>query len=242
MLSIRNEVSQKIAEDDDMYCGNKDHYFGVGESALKNIIISLSLVNKEKCLSILDMPSGYGRVLRYLRYKYPEAKLTACDLDKKMVDFCVENFNASGVYSDKNLKNINLNEKFDLIWCGPLFTHLNKDKWYSFLEFFNDHLENNGVLIFTTHGRHVFNVMEHRSYDYGILEKEIPSILKDFNKRGFGYKNYPNNSDYGISIASFSWIYKEIEKLKDMKIVLFSEKGWDNHQDVIACVKENQNY
>lgn len=239
MLNYKDKICQDISENDDMYLGNKDHYFGVGESALKNIIISLDLAKKEKCLKILDMPSGYGRVLRYLKAEFPDAQITACDLEKKMVDFCVKTFNVKGIYSDKNLMNLKLEDKFDLIWCGSLFTHLNKDLWSSFFKFFYDHLAEKGILIFTTHGRYVANRMINKECDYGLLKEKIPAIFDSYIKTGFGYDNYHNNNEYGISISSFPWVYAELEKFKDFRIILFSEKSWDNHQDVTACIKES---
>lgn len=237
---LSEKICQEIAEADDMYAGNKKHYFGVGESALKNILTSLILANKKKCLSILDMPCGYGRVLRYMKVEFPEARITACDLDRKMVDFCVKTFKAKGIYSDKNLQNLKMEGKFDLIWCGSLFTHLDKDYWPAFFKFFHDHLAEKGVLIFTTHGRCVANWMINKIYDYGILAEKVPVVLDSYKKTGFGYANYPNNDEYGISMSSPSWVFKQLEEYEDLRIVLFSEQSWDNHQDVIACMKNSK--
>jgi SAM-dependent methyltransferase len=240
LITKTGEICQNIAKEDDMYAGNKNHYFGVGESALKNIIISLNLANKENCLSILDMPSGYGRELRYLKAQFPEANITACELDRKAVDFCVKTFNVKGIYSDKNIKNLKIEDKFDLIWCGSLFTHLDKDLWPSFFKFFYDHLEEKGILIFTIHGKYVAERMINGIYDYGIPKEKIPVVYNSYIKTGFGYASYPNNNEYGISISSPSWIFPELGKFKGFRIILFSEQSWDNHQDVIACIKEEE--
>ena len=241
MLKIpkRSEIRQDIAEKDDMFAGNKDHYFGVGESALKNIIISLNLADKEKCFSILDIPSGYGRVLRYLKAVFPEAEITACDLEKSAVDFCVNTFQAKGVYSDKNIQYLQINDKFDLIWCGSLFTHLDKKLWSPFLKFFYEHLNENGVLVFTTHGKCVANRMKNKVYDYGIPSDKIPEVIDNYIKNGFGYAMYSGSNDYGISLSSPAWILAELAKFEDFRIILFSEQSWDNHQDVVACTKRD---
>jgi SAM-dependent methyltransferase len=235
-----SRVYQDIAPEDDMYAGDRKHYFGVGESALKNILTTLKLVNKGKPLSILDIPCGYGRVMRYLKTEFPKASITACDLDRKMVDFCVKTFNAKGIYSDKNIRNVKVDGKFDLIWCGSLFTHLDKEYWPDFFEFFYDHLAEKGMLIFTTHGRCVANWMINKIYDYGVLPEKVPEILDSYKKSGFGYANYPNNNEYGISMSTPSWIFKKLEKYEDLRVVLFSEQSWDNHQDVMACMKNGK--
>ena len=70
-----------ISEKDDMFSGNLDHYFGVGKSAMINIIQTLNLAKCGPPKNILDLPCGHGRVMRYLREKFPDAALTGCDLD-----------------------------------------------------------------------------------------------------------------------------------------------------------------
>ena len=236
----KRDICQIIAEGDDMFAGNKEHYFSVGESAMKNILTALNLAGRNNCMSILDIPSGYGRVLRHLKAEFPEARITACELEKSAVDFCVNTFGAKGLYSEKNIADLKTEDKFDLIWVGSLFTHLDKHLWPSFFEFFYNHLEERGVLIFTTHGRCVANRMNNKVYNYGISEEKISKVINSYQETGFGYTHYPYSSDYGISISSPAWIFAELAKFMNFRILFFSEQGWDNHQDVVACIKENE--
>ena len=48
--------------------------------------------------------------------------------------------------------------QFDLIWVGSLLTHLDNDHWSAFLKVFSTALRDRGLLIFTTHGRHTYNL------------------------------------------------------------------------------------
>jgi hypothetical protein len=57
-----------------------------------------------------------------LRAAFPEAHLTVCDLDRDKVDFCAAQFNATPVYSQEDIRSVSLDQTFDLIWCGSLFT------------------------------------------------------------------------------------------------------------------------
>jgi 2-polyprenyl-3-methyl-5-hydroxy-6-metoxy-1,4-benzoquinol methylase len=88
-----------------------------------------------------------------LRAFFPDAHLTACDLDRDAVDFCAAEFNARPVYSHEDIRCVSLDQCFDVIWCGSLFTHLDSQQWPDFLGFFAEHLSPDGVLVFTTHGR-----------------------------------------------------------------------------------------
>ena len=79
------------------------------------------------------------------------------------MDFCTAEFNATPVYSQEDIRRVSLDQFFDLIWCGSLFTHLDRDRWPAFLGFFADHLSPGGVLVFTTHGGSRFSGCEKES-------------------------------------------------------------------------------
>jgi SAM-dependent methyltransferase len=229
-----------IAADDDMYEKDQtEHYFKVGNSALKSIILAMNLADKISLQSVLDMPCGYGRVLRYIKAKFPQARLTACDIQPEAVDFCVKTFDAAGVYSCKDFQHLCIKHKFDLIWCGSLLTHLNKASWGSLLNFFYAHLEEGGIVLFSSHGRLSVKWLLHGHTEYGLQKEKIPALLRKYKYTGFGYLNYPDNRDYGISIASPSWVLSEVERHFNLKILAYIEAGWDDHQDIVACVRSS---
>ena len=227
---------ENISADDTMYEGNTTHYFSVGRSALKAIIQILNVAGQETIRSVLDLPCGHGRVLRYLRAKFPHASITACDIDRPGVDFCVNTFNAAGLYSQKNIAQVDLGGKYDLIWCGSLLTHLDKGMWGIFIESFSQHLAPHGILVFTTHGRSCIRLLEEHQ-TYGLNEKKVPALLIHYKETGFGYANYDHESEYGISMSSPAWVLAELQRHPDLKIIFCLEAGWDDHQDVIACMR-----
>ena len=47
---------------------------------------------------MLDFACGHGRVMRTLKAAFPDALLTACDIDRDGVDFCARTFGAAPVY------------------------------------------------------------------------------------------------------------------------------------------------
>lgn len=221
--------------------GTLDAYLTVTKSAINLIdsTLQLTYTNKTDIKNILDFPCGHGRVLRGLRSYFKESNIYACDLDREGVDFCASNLGAIGVYSNLDPEKVVFDTKFDLIWCGSLFTHLNSDKWPSFFRFFDSVLRDQGILIFTYAGTYVKDLIEagKHSINNQITSKD-ESILTDFYKDGFGYKSYKNNPDYGQTICSPEWMRKFLENLPNYRSVLHFERGWNGRQDVIAIVKE----
>jgi SAM-dependent methyltransferase len=107
-----------------MYAGSLDHYLSVGLSGLRIMRLALEIAGATDPKAILDLPCGHGRVLRHIRVAFPAARITACDLDRDGVDFCVREFGVNGVYSSSKPAEIPIGDQFDLIWCGSLLTHL----------------------------------------------------------------------------------------------------------------------
>ena len=237
-------LNEAICPGDRMFKGNAEAYLIAGFSALKNIRLALLAAALPQPRAILDFPSGHGRVLRYLAAEFPEAKLTACDIETSAIEFCQSVFGAVKVQGHEDPWKIPLPDQFDLIWVGSLLTHLGEKRCLEFLQFFCAKLNPQGLLIFTMHGREVAARMTAGTSAFGLDPKGLQRVLKDYRRRGFGYVNYPKkktfgvSENYGVSLVTPRWIFDAVEKLPGMRLVTYTEKAWDGLQDVIACVRE----
>lgn len=236
-FNLLKNVKSTISKKDDMYAGNAAHYFKVGLSAIQCIDNSISNVENIKIDSILDMPCGYGRVMRFLCRRFPNANLTGMDIVESGVDFCTNTFGVNGIYSKKKLNSLRLGSKYDLIWCGSLITHLNAIFAMDLLQFFNRHLSIGGLLIFTTHGESVWEAVKDGKKTYGLDDGGVSRLIFSYAQSGYGYTDYPGQTDYGISITSAKWLRDQFDKIQGWKEINFEERGWDNHQDVFCIQK-----
>ena len=240
-------LNETYAERDRMVDGDPELYLRFGANALGNMRVALALARVEEVRSILDFPSGYGRVLRMLRAEFPDAEIVACDVDRAGVDFCRDTFGARGVYATPDPRDIKLEGEFDLIWCGSLLTHMPAEKWPVFLRFFESHLAAGGVLVFSTHGRQTAEVLDAgwtnpadpdvRTPPFALLPDEAKGVLKDFRETGFGYQKYPFHEEYGFSLSRPDWVAGRILGHPSLRLLLLTEAGWGGHQDIVACVK-----
>ena len=234
-MKLITEISPK----DDMFLGNLEHYFHVGISAMECIKAGLAAAGKDasQVKRILDLPCGYGRVLRHLRLAFPEAEITACDLEKDGVDFCANHFQAVPVYSDVDISKINIQGTFDLIWVGSLFTHIDNKARREFLNFFSQLLSPDGLLLITVHGVEIEKKILSGENTYGLTPEQHKSLLQQFHKERQGYVNYTGQQGYGISIATPEFYRHEFGATPGLNVVLYKEKAWDNHQDMMCCQK-----
>jgi SAM-dependent methyltransferase len=236
----------EISPDDTMYEGSLEHYRSVGKSALHCVKTAMVATNTPTFRSILDFGSGFGRVLREFKTEFPAARLTACDISMEAIEFCAKTFGATPVLSGENPADARFTDKFDLVWCGTVFTQFDSPQFLAFLGLLHSLLTQNGLLVFTTHGRFVAQRFRNgEGANYGMDESSTRAILDGWDGMGFGYADYPREvlarlgvTRYGVCVSKPSWICRQIEAVDDMKLVSYTERAWDNHQDSVACIKQ----
>jgi hypothetical protein len=224
-------VIAEIAPNDDMFHAGTDSYFESGRSALDCIQLAMLAAGKSDVRNVLDFPSGHGRSLRTLAEAFPEADFTACDLDRDGVDFCARMFGAQPIYSHEDPAQVEIQAKYDLIWSGSFFTHLDAHRFSGFLSLFDSLLEPNGLFVFTVHSAGLIESLRHRPTAPGEDE-----MLEAYEADGYGYYPYPGQN-YGDALASPPWVTKQLEGLPGLRLVMYSIRAWHNYQDVVACVR-----
>jgi len=223
-----------LSPGDTMFAGG-EHYVATGRSALHNVRVALRAAERPAPRRILDLPCGHGRVLRHLRAEFPDAEIVAGDLDVNGVEFCAERFGAIPAISAPEPERVRLPSSFDLIFCGSLLTHLPKALCARWLLRFEDLLAPGGLLLLTTHGRMTRHYIASRAFDFGLGEAGEQRVLRGYDTEGFGYADYPNRTDYGISLMHPAWLVREVTDRERLRVAYFAEAAWLRHQDVLAC-------
>ena len=115
-----------------------------------------------------------------------------------------------------------------------MFTHFDEVRCDNLLQILIDYLKEDGILVFTTHGRIAAWLAEIREPSFALSEDQYVRLLSDYHKSGFGHVNYDDEYPYyGFSLSKPSFMVKKIENIKNVKIHRLEERGW-GYQDVIA--------
>lgn len=240
-------VITRIASGEDMLTGgpNLRNYFEVGESALAQIKAGLAAAGGPAPERILDLPSGYGRVLRHLRAEWPNAGITAMDINAEAVEFCATTFAARPVVSRQPLWEVDAGDGHHLLWCGSLLTHFDEPDWAPTLSYFRDRVAPGGLVVFTTHGEFSIDVLAGERAavtsqmgrwvrDYGMAEKATDMALAA-RRTGFAYGHYGDTYDpFGLSVSKPEWVRSTVAAVPGLSFVLMNERGWFGHHDVWA--------
>jgi SAM-dependent methyltransferase len=223
------------------------HYFTVGADALRVIVAALTGNLRDVPKSILDFPCGSGRVTRHLRAFFPDSRLVACDLYDYHVRFCVDHLGAEGVISKENFGEIDFAQQFELIFCASLLTHLPEDLFRSALRLISRSLTDRGIALVTLHGRHSEFVQKHR---WKYLDDSLYAVVEStLGKTGFGYVDYDHDfrskfdqqSRYGLTLCRPHWTLRAVEEDYGIRVLGYTERGWDDHHDVLVIGKPGIN-
>jgi SAM-dependent methyltransferase len=243
--SYPSGVIEEISPRDTMF-RDRQRYLNSGRRGLECIRLGMVAAGKTEVESVLDLPSGHGRVLRWLRAEFPEARLGACDVDHDGVDFCAATFGANPIYGRDDPAEVEIDAPYDLIWSGSLFTHLPPDQWEGFLALFERALNPGGLVVFTTHGRRVAELMHdpERRRVYNPIDQE--ALLRDYERNGSAYAEYEHDPEhresrslpptYGISLTRPSAVCEILERRPNLRLVGFAEARF-NGQDAVSAVR-----
>lgn len=234
-------IDTTISESDDMYDGGLESYLGVGVSAVYLICNAMMLAGVTRFRHVLDMPCGFGRVLRHLVECFADSSIVACDLDREAVDFCKKTFDVDGVYSRERFDDIRFDSTFDLIWCGSLLTHLPQERFKEAMRLFVRFLSPDGVAIITLHGRYTLTVQE--KYLRLLPDDLFSQARQEFLDKGFGFGEYDGyehrwEASYGVSLTAPSFVLGIVEKIPEVQICCYSERAWAGFHDVLIIRKE----
>jgi SAM-dependent methyltransferase len=225
-------VAGPVHPDDDMrHPDDTDggHYARVGRSAIAAIEGSLAAAGRgwsdvEACL---DMPCGYGRVLRLLAREIAPERITACDINRQAIRFCATQFGVRALRSTPSLDRMALG-RHDLIWCGSLVTHLDEERVGQLLRSFANALTPGGVAIVTIHAE------PPTAGEFAARHDEIDGALREH-----GHFHVPYDSAlfaYGHAWQTPEHLTRVFAEASGQRVTLVSHqpRGWDDHQDVLA--------
>jgi hypothetical protein len=192
------------------------------------------------------MPSGWGRVMRFLVARLPNASLTACDIVEDAVGFCAHRFGARPVRSTPAFGDLDLGEEFDLIWCGSLVTHIDAPAIHALLRLFARSLKRDGLAIVTTHGDEAARRARREDAQYELGLDSRMAMLSGYEGGGLGFAELRGSlhdadmagrppAPYGISLTSRAWMREAAERA-GLREAHFAPHDWDGHQDVYGFV------
>ena len=156
-------------------------------------------------------------------------RITACDVDREAVRFCVREFGVHGHVAPPDVADLVLpGGTYDLIFVGSLLTHLDPAACLHLLDVLSNALRSGGVLVFTTHGESCLERIAGYGADFARREHFYRDTVA---REGVAYAPYQGQRGYGITIHARSYVEAALAERfgGHLEVVRFAERGWDDH-------------
>lgn len=134
-----------------------------GELSVKDIQTALNLVGKRlaDCQQILDFGCGSGRILAWMSSIVAPERLWGVDIDAEAIAWLRAHLPGVNVQVNQPLPPLPFaDEKFDLVYCHSVFTHLDEHYQDAWLEELRRVTQPNAILILSFSGDHCFRTFE----------------------------------------------------------------------------------
>jgi SAM-dependent methyltransferase len=210
-----------------------DGFLNTGKQNMEDIHTALTQVGRDldAFQEVLDFGCGCGRTLRWFVERGQSWQLYGTDVDAQAVSWCRHNLASVSFGVNPPMPPLDYpDDMFDLVLAISVFTHLNEDYQFRWLEELSRILRPNGILLLTVHGYDTWK---------GFPRQEVVTIEKEgFYFRITNVRKGIFPEWYQSSYHSKKYVLREYSKYFD--ILKYIENGLDpggDYQDVVICRK-----
>ena len=193
-----------------------EEFIAVGNKCAADIEAALCTVGMElnSFDRILDFGCGCGRTLIHLRKLAPQARFSGTDIDAKAIEWCRQNLNYASFSLSKEIPPIGYAaDSFDLIYVVSVFTHLNEEYQFRWLEELRRLTKPGGIVLVTVNeAKNGLGFLFERSYEEGLFPPW-----------------------YQTAYHSKQYIFDHFKEY--FAVLNYLPRGMNNHQDVVVLQK-----
>jgi SAM-dependent methyltransferase len=204
-----------------------EYYFADGARSaaqLDELVVRFHPQQGQRRLSLLEFASGYGCVSRHIAKMTDRYDHLACDIHQQAVDFLPRCLKVPAILSHRDPQALYLPQAFDVIFALSFFTHIRA--WSEWMLRLFDALADDGLLIFTTHGR-----VEHHDGGGPVLDE------KGFWFGGTSEQKDLPLEDYRTAIVTPFYVFEQMGQRERASLTLFQESLWWGRQDTYVIRK-----
>ena len=196
-----------------------EEFVTIGKTCAEDIQSALEKVNRDlkSFTRILDFGCGCGRTLVHIRNMAPTAQIDGIDIDANAIRWCKQHLNFANFSLSKETPPIDYApDTFDFIYVISVFTHLDEDYQFRWLEELQRIAKPGAVLVLTVNGaKDERGFVFERSYEKGLFPA--------------WYQNTYHSKEY---------VFSNFGKYFD--VLGYFPRSMNAHQDVVVLQKSTK--
>ncbi len=204
-----------------------DAFASIGRRCSEDIVAALRAfeIDLARFRAILDFGCGCGGTLLWLKDLAPTTSISGTDIDASAVEWCRENLPFARFGTNDALPPLPYPDAtFDLVYAISVFTHLDEDYQFLWLDELRRIITPGGICLLTLHGPGSWHEMPAR--DQASLATNGFVFVRTEVSRGL----FPD----WYQTAFHSRSYVETRFARYFDIVGFIPRGMAKHQDVVV--------
>lgn len=207
-----------------------ESFLEIGKRCSQDISAALARIGRDwdSFQHILDFGCGCGRVLMWYSNHSQSQRFYGMDIDADAISWCCDNL-AFATFSVNNpLPPLEYPpEMFDLIYAISVFTHLNEDYQFQWLNELKRVAKPKGILVLTVHGRHCWEALS-------------PQDVARIEREGFNFTITKTMEDifptwYQVAYHTKQYILDRYAQY--FEILDYIPRGLNDHQDMVILRK-----
>ena len=142
---------------------DEQSFLDVGRQCAQDILAGLQRIGRapDSFESVLDFGCGCGRVLRWLAPELTPARLFGTDIDRQAVAWCSKNLPGIAWSVNAGLPPTGYAaQSFDLIYAISVFSHLDEDFQFYWLNELRRITKPDGIVLLSIHGSYYLDTLE----------------------------------------------------------------------------------
>jgi SAM-dependent methyltransferase len=168
-----------------------EEFIAIGRICADDIQSALRKVGREleSFKRILDFGCGCGRTLVHMKNLAPDAQFDGTDIDGKAIDWCKQNLKFGSFSLGKETPPIDYAaDTFDLIYVISVFTHLDEDYQFRWLEELRRIAKPGATVVLTVNGaKNDQGFFFERSYEEGLFPAWYQNT---FHSKEYVFENF----------------------------------------------------
>lgn len=210
---------------------DQESFLETGRQCSQNIINALRKNGRELASfeSILDFGCGCGRTLLWLTKETSRPRFYGTDIDEKAVTWCDRNLGFGSFTVNKALPPLRYAAgSFDFVYAVSVFTHLDEEHQFQWLEEIKRVVQPKGIVVLTIHGETCWSGLppEHKTR---MDSKGFTFFRADLHKGIFP-------SWYQDAYHTRKYVNENFSRY--FKILDYLPQGLNNHQDMVVLLRE----
>jgi SAM-dependent methyltransferase len=205
------------------------NYFMLGGELMRTIvqIANWKFPGRIDRVQVLEFACGHGRNVRHTVKRFPAGNVFVSDIYESAVAFNIDQFGVRGRLSVHDPKELNWDERFDLIVVPSLFSHLPESTFGAWLKALYGLLTDKGALVFSVHGEHLLapDVVIPESGIHFLAESESSTL---------------DPQEYGLSYVTEAFVREQIKTATGSPAYSMTRRGFWQHQDFYLVAKDDE--